>query len=301
MSQSESGNVILSNETTRRTFLQQTSATLLASSVLHPLAGFAGEEKNSGKQTRIKKAVKYQMITENIPVMDKFKMLKDLGFDGTEIHFRTKVDPKEVRNAIDATGVQVHGFLNSSRDELKDSIDQAKYYGGTSVLVVAGRVDQNNPYDVVYKQQQAKLRKHLPFAEKQGIKLLVENVWNNFLLSPLEMARFIDELESPAAGVYFDVGNVVRFGWPDQWIRILGPRIVKLDIKEYSRAKQKDEGLWKGFQVEITEGDCNWPEVRQALKNIGYTQGWATAEVKGGDRQRLQDISERMDRTLDLA
>jgi hexulose-6-phosphate isomerase len=301
MSQSESGNVVPSNETTRRTFLQQTSATLLASSVLQPLAGFAGEEKNSGKQTRIKKAVKYQMITEKIPVMDKFKMLKDLGFDGTEIHFRTKVDPKEVRKAIDATGVQVHGFLNSSRDELKDSIDQAKYYGGTSVLVVAGRVDQDNPYDVVYKQQQAKLRKHLPYAEKQGIKLLVENVWNNFLLSPLEMARFIDELESPAAGVYFDVGNVVRFGWPDQWIRILGPRIVKLDIKEYSRAKQKDEGLWKGFQVEITEGDCNWPEVRQALKDIGYTQGWATAEVKGGDRQRLQDISERMDRALDLA
>lgn len=301
MSQSEFGNVVPSKETTRRTFLQQTSATLLAGSVLQPLAGFAGEEKNPGKQARIKKAVKYQMITEKIPVMDKFKMLKDLGFDGTEIHFRTKVDPKEVRKAIDATGVQVHGFLNSSRDELKDSIDQAKYYGGTSVLVVAGRVDQDNPYDVVYKQQQAKLRKHLPYAEKQGIKLLVENVWNNFLLSPLEMARFIDELESPAAGVYFDVGNVVRFGWPDQWIRILGPRIVKLDIKEYSRAKQKDEGLWKGFQVEITEGDCNWPEVRQALKDIGYTQGWATAEVKGGDRQRLQDISERMDRALDLA
>lgn len=301
MSQSESRNVVPSKETTRRTFLQQTSATLLAGSVLQPLAGFAVEEKTSGKQARIKKAVKYQMITEKIPVMDKFKMLKDLGFDGTEIHYRTKVDPKEVRKAIDATGVQVHGFLNSSRDELKDSIDQAKYYGGTSVLVVAGRVDQDNPYDVVYKQQQAKLRKHLPYAEKQGIKLLVENVWNNFLLSPLEMARFIDELESPAAGVYFDVGNVVRFGWPDQWIRILGPRIVKLDIKEYSRAKQKDEGLWKGFQVEINEGDCNWPEVRQALKDIGYTQGWATAEVKGGDRQRLQDISERMDRALDLA
>ncbi|MCA9022398.1 MAG: sugar phosphate isomerase/epimerase, partial [Planctomycetaceae bacterium] len=227
--------------------------------------------------------------------------LKDLGFDGTEIHYRSKVDPKEVRRAIDATGVQVHGFLNSSRDELKDSIDQAKYYGGTSVLVVAGRVDDKNPYDVVYQQQQAKLRKHLPYAEQQGIRLLVENVWNNFLLSPLEMARFIDELESPAAGVYFDVGNVVRFGWPEQWIRILGPRIVKLDIKEYSRKKQVDEGLWKGFQVEITEGDCNWPEVRKALSEIGYTQGWATAEVKGGDRQRLQDISERMDRALDLA
>ncbi|QDU51994.1 sugar phosphate isomerase/epimerase family protein [Gimesia panareensis] len=301
MSETGSKNTTLETESTRRTFLKQTSATILAGSVLQPLAGLAGEEKTAGKQGRIKKAVKYQMITEKIPVMDKFKMLKDLGFEGTEIHYRTKVDPKEVRKAIDATGVQVHGFLNSSRDELKDSIDQVKYYGGTSVLVVAGRVDQNNPYDVVYQQQQAKLRKHLPYAEKQGIKLLVENVWNNFLLSPLEMARFIDELDSPAAGVYFDVGNVVRFGWPEQWIRILGPRIGKLDIKEYSRQKQKDEGLWKGFQVEITEGDCNWPEVRQALKDIGYTQGWATAEVKGGDRQRLQDISERMDRALDLA
>ncbi|QDT44414.1 Xylose isomerase-like TIM barrel [Gimesia alba] len=291
----------LKDQSTRRTFLKQASASLVAGSLLSPLTVSASRSSNDKPLSKIKKAVKYQMITEKVPVLDKFKMLKDAGFAGTEIHYRTKVDPKEVRKAIDATGVQVHGFLNSSRDELKDSIDQAKYYGGTSVLVVAGRVDQDNPYDVVYQQQQAKLRKNLPYAEKQGIKLLVENVWNNFLLSPLEMARFIDELESPAAGVYFDVGNVVRFGWPDQWIRILGPRIVKLDIKEYSRKKQKDEGLWKGFQVEITEGDCNWPEVRKALQDIGYTQGWATAEVKGGDRQRLQDISERMDRALDLA
>lgn len=291
----------LKDQSSRRTFLKQATASLAAGSFLSPLTVSASGTSNDKPLSKIKKAVKYQMITEQVPVLDKFKMLKDAGFAGTEIHYRTKVDPKEVRKAIDATGVQVHGFLNSSRDELKDSIDQAKYYGGTSVLVVAGRVDQDNPYDVVYQQQQAKLRKNLPYAEKQGIKLLVENVWNNFLLSPLEMARFIDELESPAAGVYFDVGNVVRFGWPDQWIRILGPRIGKLDIKEYSRKKQKEEGLWKGFQVEINEGDCNWPEVRKALQDIGYTQGWATAEVKGGDRQRLQDISERMDRALDLA
>ncbi|WP_417385506.1 sugar phosphate isomerase/epimerase family protein [Gimesia sp.] len=288
-------------QTSRRTFLKQTSVAMLAGTLSQSKLLSAAETPPGKPEARIKKAVKYQMITEPVSVLDKFKMLKDLGFDGTEIHFRSKVNPKEVRRAIDATGVQVHGFLNSSRDELKDSIDQAKYYGGTSVLVVAGRVDDKNPYDVVYQQQQAKLRKHLPYAEQQGIRLLVENVWNNFLLSPLEMARFIDELESPAAGVYFDVGNVVRFGWPEQWIRILGPRIVKLDIKEYSRKKQVDEGLWKGFQVEITEGDCNWPEIRKALSDIGYTQGWATAEVKGGDRQRLQDISERMDRALDLA
>ncbi|QDU07826.1 sugar phosphate isomerase/epimerase family protein [Gimesia aquarii] len=291
----------LQDQTSRRKFFKQVTASALAGSLVSPLTAKSAEGQAESSKSKIKKAVKYQMILEKIAVLDKFKMLKDLGFDGTEIHYRTKVDPKEVRKAIDATGVQVHGFLNSSRDELKDSIDQAKYYGGTSVLVVAGRVDQKNPYDVVYQQQQTKLRKHLPYAEKQGIKLLVENVWNNFLLSPLEMARFIDELKSPAAGVYFDVGNVVRFGWPDQWIRVLGPRIVKLDIKEYSRKKQIDEGLWKGFQVELNEGDCDWPSVRKALLDIGYTQGWATAEVKGGDRQRLQDISERMDHALDLA
>ncbi|WP_298859295.1 sugar phosphate isomerase/epimerase family protein [uncultured Gimesia sp.] len=288
----------LKDQSSRRTFIKQASASLLAGSLIQPVSAIGAE--SAASSSGIKKAVKYQMILEKVSVLDKFKMLKDAGFDGTEMHFRSKVDPKEVKRASETTGVQVHGFINSDRDDLKDSIDQSKYYGGTSVLVVAGRVDQKNPYEGVYQQQQAKLRKNLPYAEKQGIKLLVENVWNNFLLSPLEMARFIDELESPAAGVYFDVGNVVRFGWPDQWIRILGPRIVKLDIKEYSRKKQKDEGLWKGFQVEINDGDCNWPAVRQALQDVGYTQGWATAEVKGGDRKRLQEISERMDRALAL-
>mgnify|MGYP003630996185 CR=1 FL=1 len=153
----------------RRTFMKQVSASLLAGGMLQPLSSVAAESQTGKPKSGIKKAVKYQMILENVSVLEKFKMLKDAGFDGTEIHFRTKVDPKEVRKAIDATGVQVHGFLNSSRDELKDSIDQAKYYGGTSVLVVAGVVNGKNPYDVVYQQQQAKLRKHLAYAEQQGI------------------------------------------------------------------------------------------------------------------------------------
>lgn len=112
------------------------------------------------------------------------------------------------------------------------------------------------------------------------------------------MARFIDECESSAIGAYFDVGNVVRFGWPDQWIRILGKRIAKLDIKEYSRAKQINEGLRKGFEVEIGEGDCDWPAVRKALNEIGYTSGWATAEVPGGDRNRIAEIAQRMNEVL---
>lgn len=283
------------NQINRRIFLQSAAATTALGVCSVPQLVSA-----KPAQGRIKKAVKYHMITEKLSVMDKFKLLADLGFDGTEIHVTTKVDRNEVRKAIDATGVRVHGFLNSSKPDLISAIDNAKFYGASSVLVVAGRVDNKNPYDKVYREQQQRLRVALPYAEKQGIKLLIENVWNNFLLSPLEMARFIDELESPAIGSYFDVGNVVRFGWPDQWIKILGKRIVKLDIKEYSRKIQLNEGLRKGFQVEIGEGDCDWPAVRAALKQIGYNDGWATAEVKGGDRKRLAEISQRMDQVLEL-
>ncbi len=259
------------------------------------LAAASGQ---SGQGERIKRAVKFHMVKEDLSILDKFKLLSDLGFDGTEIHVTAKVDRREVNEAIEKTGVVVHGFLNSDKPDLVHAIDSAKYYGATSVLVVAGRVNAANPYDQVYQQQQDRLRAAVPHAEKQNINLLIENVWNGFLLSPLEMKRFIDELESPAIGAYFDVGNVVRTGWPDQWIRILGDRIKKLDIKEYSRKKQMQEGLRKGFDVEIGDGDCDWPAVRRALRDIGYESGWATAEVPGGDRERLADIAKRMEKVL---
>ncbi|MCA9094144.1 MAG: sugar phosphate isomerase/epimerase [Planctomycetaceae bacterium] len=283
----------------RRAFLGTTAGAIAASTI--PESTNSSHADESAPASRIRRAVKFHMITEKLSVLDKFKLLADLGFDGTEIHVTTKIDRDEVRKAIDATGVVVHGFLNSSKPDLRYAIDSAKFYGGTSVLVVAGQVNADNPYDKVYREQQERIKAALPYAEEQGIKLLVENVWNNFLLSPLEMARFLDELASPAVGAYFDVGNVVRYGWPEQWIRILGKRIVKLDIKEFSRKKEKDEGVSKGFDVEIGEGDCRWPEVRKALADIGYTSGWATAEVPGGDRKRLAEIAERMDRVLELS
>jgi hexulose-6-phosphate isomerase len=135
----------------------------------------------------------------------------------------------------------------------------------------------------------------LPLAGELGIRIAFENVWNSFLLSPLEAARYVDELDSPLVGWYFDVGNVVNYGWPEQWVRILNKRIFKLDIKEFSRAKRDSEGLWKGFGVKLLEGDCDWPAVMAALDEIGY-RGWATAEVAGGDEPRLRDIADRMDR-----
>lgn len=278
----------------RRSFVKGAGVALAASAAGVPQPARAGQF--TGK---IRKAVKFQMIRGRMSVLDKFKMLEDLGYDGVEFRHREKVDRKEVVKARDATGLTVHGIINSTDPDIKGAIDLAKYYGGDSVLLVAGRVNQQNAYDKVYRQTQKLIRTAIPHAEKTGVKLLVENVWNGFLLSPLEMARYIDELDSDHVGAYFDVGNVVRFGWPAHWIRILGKRIGKLDIKEYSRKKQNDEGLWKGFDVKIGDADCDWPEVRKALAEIGFS-GWATAEVGGGGRERMQDIAERMNRVLDL-
>ena len=154
-------------------------------------------------------------------------------------------------------------------------------------------------YDEAYERSQAEIRKLLPIAEKTGIKIAIENVWNNFLISPMEAARYIDEFDSEMIGWYFDVGNIIRYGWADQWVRILGKRIIKIDVKEYSRKKQKEEGIWAGFQVKLGQGDSDWASVNKALREVGY-QGWGSAEVPGGDRTRLREISENMDKIYAL-
>ncbi|HOZ47016.1 MAG TPA: sugar phosphate isomerase/epimerase family protein [Candidatus Hydrogenedentes bacterium] len=279
----------------RRSFMKA-AGTVAAATV----AVSAASPATSGEFTgQIKKAVKYDMIQGDFSVVEKFQLLKDIGFDGVEPSVREKVDPEEMLAASKATGLPIHGVVNGSTADLRAAVDRAKCYGASSVLVVAGRVNEEMSYADNYTATQATIREAIPYAEANQIMLLVENVWNNFLLSPLEMARYIDELESEWVGVYFDVGNVVRFAWPEHWIPVLGKRIRKLDIKEYSRQKQNDEGLWKGFNVEIGEGSIDWTAVRRELKKIGYSS-WATAEVGGGGRERLEDIARRMNQVLDL-
>lgn len=236
-----------------------------------------------------------------LSIVEKFQLVKNIGFDGIEVRTR---DPEaahvdELLRASEAAQLPIHGVINSNSPDIQSAVDLAKAVGGTSVLVVAGRVNKDTPYDVNYRDWQQRLKENAPYAQEHGIRLLVENVWNQFLLSPLEMARFLDEIDNPAIGAYFDVGNVVRWGYPEQWIRILGSRIVKLDIKEYSRKLQLEQGLRKGFQVEIGDGDVDFPAVIQALQEIDYS-GWATAEVPGGGEERLREIAQRMDRVLNL-
>jgi len=263
----------------------------------------------------IKKAVKFGMIQEEgLSIREKFALLKSLGFDGVEMDSPNGLDRSEILEARDATGLPIHGVVDSVhwRDTLSHpdeavrssgleglltALDDAHAYGASTVLLVPAVVNKEVSYADAYTRSQAEIRKALPMAKELGVKIAFENVWNMFLLSPLECARYVDEFETSAVGWYFDVGNVVNYGWPEQWIRILGHRILKLDIKEYSRAKRDNEGPYAGLRVPCGEGDCDWPAVTGALAEIGY-EGWATAEIGGGGKERLQEIAHRMDAIL---
>lgn len=302
----------------RRRFLKTVGgAVAVAGLGCAPRKGMNGKpmaEETRPFECKLSKAVNLGMVKGPNSILDKFKLLAELGFDGVELNSPNKLDPDELLKARDDAGLPIHGVVNGDHwrsplshadpavrakcvQSMRTSLSDAKSYGATGVLLVPAKVDATMPYDQAYTRSQAEIRKLIPLAEELGVKILIENVWNNFLLSPLEMARYIDELDSPMVRSYFDVGNIVRMGWPEQWIRVLGQRIGKLHIKEYSRKKQKEEGLWKGFSVKIGDGDCNWPAVMKALREIRFS-GWATAEVGGGDRNRLKDIADRMDRAF---
>ncbi|GGB91393.1 sugar phosphate isomerase/epimerase family protein [Dyadobacter sediminis] len=293
----------------RREFLKNTALAATAAAVGTTLVSDAMAAPLA--RPMIKKSLKWGMVKEELSIMDKFKLLKDLGYDGVELDSPDNLDMKEVLAARDKTGLELPGTVNSmhwklplsdpdpkKREECVKSIEKAlrdtKQYGGTTVLVVPGVVNASVSYKEAYERSQAEIRKLLPVAEETGVKIAFENVWNQFLLSPLEAARYVDEFNHPMVGWYFDVGNVLRYSWPASWIEALDKRILKLDLKEFSFKKQNELGLWKGFDVEFMEGDCNWSDVNKALQKIGYS-GWASAEVAGGDRKRLLTIREKMD------
>lgn len=280
----------------RRKFLTSAALTTVAASSSSRLIPRADAGEFTGT---IKKAVKYSMVKEpKMSHLDKFKMLKDVGFDGTELRGSDAPDLKEFTKAIEQSGLPVHGVVGASPD-LVSAIEFSKAIGGSTVLFTA-RYDQTKPYMESWNSSQETIRQALPAAEKNGIKILIENVWAGFLISALDAVRYIDEIDSPWFGSYFDVGNNVRWGVPEHWIQLLNKRIGgKLDIKEWDENLHKSKGLRAGFSKEIGEGTINWVNVRSALKEIQF-EGWATAEVRGGDRTRMADIAQRMDKVLDL-
>lgn len=272
---------------------------------------------------RFRKSLKYGMIHQGDTLIEKFSVARAAGFDGVELdaptegwsHAEALVAKERTRMAIPslANPVQWKKPLShpdpqvraEGRAALERTIRDAHILGARVVQLVPAIVDAETSYADAYARSQTQIRAVLPLAEELGITIAIENVRNHFLLSPLEAARYIDEFHSDAVRWCFDVGNIVDIGWPAHWIRTLGPRIARLDIKDFSRAKGDANGAEQGLEVELGEGDVDWAAVRAALAEIGYAQelddageAWACADVPGGNAQRLAEIARRMDTVL---
>jgi L-ribulose-5-phosphate 3-epimerase len=257
----------------------------------------------------LKKGIMWGSIGFGQTIMEKFQAAKDAGFDGVEVN--SHLDRNEVLKARDATGLIIPSVCGTNhwkfplsdpdpaiREQgvaaLKVTLEDAAAYGADTVLLVPGRVSETVSYDDCWNRSVEEIKKVVPMAINLKVKIGLENVWNNFLISPMEAASFVDQFKTTFVGFYFDCGNILVYGWPEQWIKILGKRLAKVHIKEFSRKIADTQGKSAGFKVNLQEGDVNWPNVMKALDNIGYS-GWTTIEQPGGSNpEGLKDLCDRL-------
>ncbi len=238
-------------------------------------------------------------------IRENLKLAKDAGFDGVELALNETGEfslesTKEEILAIKAFGEELglefysvacglywtYNYTSANAENVKKAkeitkkqLEVASWLGCDTILVVPGAVEvafdpgEVVEYDVAYERALSALKELAPYAEELKVAIGIENVWNRFLLSPVEMAEFIDKVGSDWVGSYFDVGNVLYIGYPEHWIKILNKRIKKVHFKDYRRAA----GDLHGF-VDLLAGEVNWPAVMEQFKNIGY-DGWVTAEM----------------------
>ena len=262
-------------------------------------------------------------------IKDNFTLAKKAGFDGVELSIgnspeltlsSTDKDIKEIKNIADDFGLSLYSLCCNScwdlrltdddariREQAKDMIKKqlctAKILGADTILVIPGVVnacfsmpEKKVSYNVAYERSFAALSELKTYAEKVGVSIGLENVWNKFLLSPLEMKDFIDKIGSEYVGSYLDIGNTLHISYPEDWVRILGKRIKKIHFKDY----RTEVGNLSGF-VDLLAGDVNYPEVMKALNEIGY-DGWVTAEMipnyKYHTEQIVYNTSASMDKIL---
>lgn len=291
---------------TRRTFLTATALTAAAAAADGP------------ERLPIKKAALYANLPKNLSPLERFQLARDCGFE--QVECPTIDDPSEAETLLEASkksNVRIHSVMNrdhwkyplSSSDPqvvaksvagMKTSLHNAKLWGADTVLLVPAVVNPETSYDQAWKRSQVQIRELLPLAEELGVIIAVEEVWNKFLLSPLEFAHYVDEFNSPYLKAYFDVGNVVLYGYPQDWIRTLGPRIAKLHLKDFSYRQNPVIHKRVPDFVMLREGDIDWKEVYKALREIGY-HGSATVELWPGDAAYWRDVSHRVDLILNGA
>jgi L-ribulose-5-phosphate 3-epimerase len=250
------------------------------------------------------------MLPEKLSIVERFQLARDCGFERIECPTtRDQGDAEKIKAASEKVGLPIHSVMNmdhwaypftspdpavveKSLDGARVSIRNAHLWGASTVLLVPGVVNAQTTYKEAYERSPVAIRKLLPLAEELNVTLALEEVWNKFLLSPLEFARYIDEYNSPRVRSYFDVGNVVLYGYPQDWIRTLGKRIAKLHIKDFSFRHEKGTDTSVAAWVPLGEGDVDWKAVYDALHDIGY-EGTATLELDPGDEAYLKEMRRR--------
>ena len=252
------------------------------------------------------------MLPKELSYAERFALARSAGFDGIEMQtISNRDEAAEILAASKTTGLRIHSVMNadhwrfplSSSDGptvaqsvagMATSLENARLWGADAVLLVPAVVDAATSYGDAWTRSQRVIRERLlPMANDLDVVIAVEEVWNKFLLSPLEFARYVDEFDSPRLKAYFDVGNIVFYGFPQDWIRVLGRRIVKVHLKDFQLDRQNGRFSWRN----LGEGDIDWTAVGRALTDVGYA-GYVTTEVASGDAAYLKDLAHRVDRFL---
>ena len=301
----------------RRRFLQTLTAVLaatpagLAAAQQKQAPGTAGAPSPPNRAT-LRKSTLISMLPRQQSYAERFALARDAGFEAVEMQtIAADAEAAEIKEASAKTGLKIHSVMNadhwrfplSSADPevvskcvagMETSIKNAQLWGAEAVLLVPAVVNATTSYRDAWTRSQRVIRERLvPMARDLKVIIAVEEVWNKFLLSPLEFARYVDEFDSPWVRAYFDVGNVVLYAFPQDWIRTLGSRIVKIHLKDFNFDRRNGRFTWKN----IGEGDIDWLEVRKALTEINYA-GYVTTEVSAGDAAYLKDLAGRVDRFL---
>jgi L-ribulose-5-phosphate 3-epimerase len=288
----------------RRSFLKMTMAGA-AATVLAPAASAAVKRE-------LRKAIMYSTIGVKGSVLEKFRAMKEAGFEGVEPMGAMNRD--EVLAAFKQTGLKAASVCDhihwtkplSAPDEatrklglegLLQSLHDAQAYGAGSVLLVPGIARDGVSYQQCWERSIVEIKKAIPVAKELGVKISIENVGNNFITTPEQAMAFLDALNSEWVGWHFDIGNVGRnYGPAERWIQMLGARIVRIHIKDFS-AKPPASGE-RGDRPKLLDGDTNWPAVMRALDRAGY-QGWAISEQpsnQAADVETARDLAQRMDK-----
>ena len=294
-----------------------TRRTLLKASAAVPLAGWLdavkyAESRQAAAPAKVKRAVLVSMLPKELSWHDRFELARAVGFDGIEMQTMSdQAQAEEVAKASQATGLVIHSVMNSdhwryplsspdaevvkkSVAGMKTSLMNAALWKAGIVLLVPAVVDAKTSYADAWSRSVPVIKEQLiPLAAGVRVQIGIEEVWNKFLLSPLEFNRYVDEFQSPAIRAYFDVGNVVFYGYPQDCLRTLGRRVARVHLKDFKVDRGKGTFEW----VNLGEGDIDWPEVRKALDQAPNVS-WVTTEISGGDKAYLTDVVRRVDRFL---